>query len=35
MSIATVIGEAAMAEGWNIKQAEVHGVVAMCRVTCA
>ena len=26
MSIATVIGEAAMAEGWNIKQAEVHGM---------
>ena len=24
LSIATVIGEAAMAEGWNIKQAEVH-----------
>ena len=26
LSIATVIGEAAMAEGWNIKQAEVHGM---------
>ena len=26
LSIATVIGEAALAEGWNIKQAEVHGM---------
>ena len=26
LSIATVIGEAAMAEGWNIKQAEVPGM---------
>lgn len=26
LSIATVIGEAAMAEGWYIKQAEVHGM---------
>ena len=26
LSIATVIGEAAMAEGWNLKQAEVHGM---------
>ncbi|MBO7199424.1 MAG: indolepyruvate oxidoreductase subunit beta, partial [Alistipes sp.] len=26
LSIATVIVEAAMAEGWNIKQAEVHGM---------
>jgi len=26
LSIATVIGEAAMAEGWHIKQAEVHGM---------
>ena len=26
LSIATVIGEAAMAEGWNIKQAEVRGM---------
>ena len=26
LSFATVIGEAAMAEGWNIKQAEVHGM---------
>ncbi|MBR6721590.1 MAG: indolepyruvate oxidoreductase subunit beta [Alistipes sp.] len=26
LSIATVIGEAALTEGWNIKQAEVHGM---------
>ena len=26
VSIATVIGEAVLAEGWNIKQAEVHGM---------
>ncbi|MBR2975354.1 MAG: indolepyruvate oxidoreductase subunit beta [Alistipes sp.] len=26
LSIATIIGEAVLAEGWNIKQAEVHGM---------
>ncbi|MCF0209175.1 MAG: indolepyruvate oxidoreductase subunit beta, partial [Bacteroidaceae bacterium] len=26
LSVATIIGEAAMNEGWQIKQAEVHGM---------
>ena len=37
LSIATIIGEAAMNENLYIKQAEVHGhsVAAMCSQTCA
>ena len=35
LSIATIIGAAAIDEGLYIKQAEVHGMEGMCNPICA
>ena len=34
LSIAAVIGEAALKEGLYMKQAEVHGMSQTCSLTC-
>ena len=38
LTIATILGHAALARGWQLKQAEVHGMSQRgetCKATCA